>query len=232
MVPMLRAAFRVAAGCLVGALAAGCGTSRDDDPTLPMSCGQLLSSTIAQLRAGQTGNGHDLLSFNIERLRTSGCSQQWDVFADYSSGRGVAEQLGPRRCSELAGHNVERAAIQLLREDDLCRGRVGAAHPPQPSLGGAQPDAEISWSEARDLVGTDQRVCGPLAGTGRSQDDYFLNLGRDYPDPERFTIVLWDVGGVEPIPEGATLCASGLITSYEGVAQLELRSASAVEVNK
>lgn len=69
----------------------------------------------------------------------------------------------------------------------------------------------------------------PLAGTGTSTDDVFLNLGRNYPDPERFTIVLWDVGGIDAPPVGKTLCATGQITAYRGVAEIELRSADDVE---
>jgi hypothetical protein len=93
-----------------------------------------------------------------------------------------------------------------------------------------QPGGGIAWDEAANYAGTTQRVCGPFAGSGNSNDDVFLNLGRDYPDQQRFQIVLWDVGSVEPIPYGATLCASGQITQYEGVAQIELKSASMVEI--
>ena len=93
-----------------------------------------------------------------------------------------------------------------------------------------QPGGGIAWHEAANHAGTVQRVCGPLAGSGNSTDDVFLNLGRDYPDPERFQIVLWDVGGVEPIPYGATLCTYGQITLYKGVAQIELETASLVQI--
>jgi hypothetical protein len=93
-----------------------------------------------------------------------------------------------------------------------------------------QPGGGISWDEAGQHVGTHQRVCGPLMSARTSTDDVFLNLGRDYPDRGRFTIVLWDIGGVEPIASGATLCTSGTITSYEGVAQIELRSTNGVEM--
>jgi hypothetical protein len=161
-------------------------------------------------------------------MRTSGCSQQWDVFADYSSAKGMAEQFGPDRCASLAQYDIEPAAIRLLRQEGLCKGRTSA--PPASNQTEAQPAGGISWREGGDNVGTTQRVCGPLAGIGRSSDDVFLNVGRDYPDPERFTIVLWDVGGVEPLPTGTNLCASGRITLYQGVAQIELRSIGAVEV--
>ena len=68
------------------------------------------------------------------------------------------------------------------------------------------------FKRAADYAGTTQRVCGPLAVSGDSNDDVSLNLGCDYPDADRFQIVLWDIGGVEPIPDGATLCTAGLIT--------------------
>jgi hypothetical protein len=88
----------------------------------------------------------------------------------------------------------------------------------------------IEWDQAIEHVGTRQRVCGPLAGIGTDSDDVFLNIGRDFPDPGRFTIVLWDVGGVEPVPPGTLLCATGVVTDFEGVAQIQLRSVHAVEV--
>ena len=73
-------------------------------------------------------------------------------------------------------------------------------------------------------------MCGPFAGTGRSSDDVFVNLGLTYPDPDRFTIVLWDVGSVETPAIGRTVCASGRITTYQGVAQIELRSSGSLQV--
>ena len=93
-----------------------------------------------------------------------------------------------------------------------------------------QPGGGILWDQAVDYAWTTQRVCGPLAGGGNSEDDVFLNLGRDYPDRERFQIVVWDVGGLEPIDGGVTLCTSGEITLYEGVAQIELTDPSVTEI--
>ena len=86
------------------------------------------------------------------------------------------------------------------------------------------------WNQAAENAGTTQRVCGPLAGGGNSEDDVFLNLGRDYPDSDRFQIVIWDVGGLEPIDGGVTLCTTGEITLYEGVAQIELTDPSLIDI--
>lgn len=94
-----------------------------------------------------------------------------------------------------------------------------------------QPGGGIAWDEATSYAGTSQRVCGPFAGWGNSTDDIFLNLGRDYPNPDRFQIVIWDIGGIEPIPpQGSTICTEGNITLYEGVAQIELYDPGVIEI--
>jgi len=106
---------------------------------------------------------------------------------------------------------------------------AGAAERPRPDPE-TQPSGGISWNEAVGYAGTAQRVCGPLAGGGNSEDDVFLNLGRDYPDPRRFQIVIWDIGSLDPIDGGVTLCTSGPITLYNGVAQIELTDPSLIEI--
>lgn len=89
----------------------------------------------------------------------------------------------------------------------------------------------ISWDEALDHVGETQKVCGVFAGSGSHTDDVFINLGVDYPDPDRFTIVLWDVGQIEPISSGSTICTEGVITLYEGGAQIQHDSIKRVEIS-
>lgn len=158
-----------------------------------------------------------------------GCSSQYQTFADYSSSRSTSGALGVDSCAELAKYNVKPAAIRLLRQDGLCKGRISGGRAPAARAVETQPGGGISWDEASRHVGTTQRVCGPLAGTGQSADDVFLNLGVDYPDPNRFTVVLWDVGSVRPPPGVRSLCVSGVITDYRGVPQIELRSIQAVD---
>ena len=62
------------------------------------------------------------------------------------------------------------------------------------------------------------------------EDDVFLNLGLDYPDPDRFQIVVWDVGVLEPIDLGATLCVKGKISLYHGVPQITLKDPSRIKI--
>lgn len=94
-----------------------------------------------------------------------------------------------------------------------------------------------SWDEASSKVGETAEVCGPLVSYHHAPketgDPTFLNLGADYDDPTRFTIVVWDSGTeVTDMLEGLSTdglktCATGEVSLYEEeVAQIELTSAS------
>ena len=51
---------------------------------------------------------------------------------------------------------------------------------------------EILWSEAKYHIGSRLTVYGPVIGTYYASTSKgqptFLNIGKDYPDPERFTV--------------------------------------------
>ncbi|TFB51961.1 hypothetical protein [Cryobacterium tagatosivorans] len=198
------------------------GSTNRSEPSI--TCDDVLAKVVDRERVGDTAGA---INSEIDWL-SSKCSAEYDVFVDYASTKGSAEQFGPDACDSLTQY-IGREAIVLLSEDGLCSSGA-AGSPVDAPVGESQPGGGIAWNEAVNYAGTTQRVCGPLAGSGNSKDDVFLNLGRDYPDTGRFQIVLWDVGGVEPIPHGTTLCTTGEITLYEGVAQIELKSASLVEI--
>lgn len=196
--------------------------SRPTQPTI--DCDDVLATVVHRVQTGDTAGA---INSELDWL-TRNCSAEYEVFADYASARGMAEQFGPDSCDSLTQH-ISREAISLLSREGLCSGGESGSAADSPPVD-SQPGGGIPWNEAVNYVGTFQHVCGPFAGMGNSGDDVFLNLGRDYPDTQRFQIVLWDVGAVESLPTGTTLCTSGVITLYEGVAQIELRSASLVEV--
>lgn len=102
---------------------------------------------------------------------------------------------------------------------------------PQPGPDSDRAAGGISWDEAGEYVGSTKYVCGPFVNDGSSADDVFLNLGRGYPDPERFTIVIWDIGGVESINQGTKVCAEGPISRYRGVTQMQLRSLASIRIS-
>ncbi|WP_394551816.1 hypothetical protein ACDF64_13185 [Agromyces sp. MMS24-JH15] len=187
-------------------------------------CEDVLSSALQGVRVDDTTGATD----SKFQWLSENCSHEYDVLVDYTSERASAQgSFGPSSCDDLSQY-LEGESIELLRAEGLCA--VGAAVAPPAVAPVEQPGGGIAWNEAVGHAGTEQRVCGPLVGDGYDNDDVFLNLGLDYPDPGRFQIVVWDVGGLEPIAYGSTLCTSGVITMYNGVAQIELEDPGLISI--
>lgn len=91
---------------------------------------------------------------------------------------------------------------------------------------------DVSWRVAANHAGDVVRVCGPLKSTGSDGNDRFLNLGAPYPQEPRFTIVVWDnpdsVEAVDLATASYRVCASGEVSMYEGVPQIELDDGSEI----
>lgn len=101
-----------------------------------------------------------------------------------------------------------------------------SVEPPSPEISADS----VAWDEAFQLAGTVQRVCGPVASTGNSDNDFFVNLGHAYPDTRRFQFVFWDVGGLPELVQGEQVCAEGEIVPYEEVFEMELYSLDSLEI--
>lgn len=96
----------------------------------------------------------------------------------------------------------------------------------------------LSWSEAKAYEGQTQCVCGPVVDAtyaARSNGaPTFLNLGGRHPDPNRFTVVIWgdQRPNFDPPPEqaylGKTICVTGRIKIYKGVAEIQISSPAEV----
>ncbi|GAA1233067.1 hypothetical protein JOF42_000792 [Microbacterium phyllosphaerae] len=210
---------------VIGALAIGGvwwwnaqADDRQPSHAAPDSCQEVFDAALSQERAGDTAGS---IGEKIDWLNSS-CPEEYDALVGYISSKGSIAQFGADAC-DVWVDRVGEAATALLRADQLCSASAAASAQ-------APSDGSISWDQAIAHVGESQYVCGPLASIRGSDDDVFLNLGRDYPDVARFTIVLWDVGGVESIPSGTEVCTSGTITNYDGAAQIELNDVSAVKV--
>ncbi len=93
------------------------------------------------------------------------------------------------------------------------------------------PVNSISWDEAINHVGENQTVCGTVVGAmyadGSNGQPTFLNIGRDYPDSSRFTVVIWgkNRSNFNQSPEilylGKKIYVSGKIDEYKGCAEME-----------
>ena len=98
----------------------------------------------------------------------------------------------------------------------------------------------IGWREAAASVGSFATVRGPIVDThfaalGEGQPT-FLDVGRPYPDPDRFSVVIWgrDRPNFATPPEqtyhGRTVCVSGLIDTASGSPGIEVTSPTAISV--
>ena len=97
----------------------------------------------------------------------------------------------------------------------------------------------ISWSTAKSAIGRIATVKGPVVDTyyARSSNGSptFLNLGRRYPSPSRFTVVIWSesrvrFGAPERRYRGRTICVRGRISTYQGSPQIEATSPAQIAV--
>ena len=82
-------------------------------------------------------------------------------------------------------------------------------------------------------------IRGPVVGTrfasASNGSPTFLNVGLNYPNPRRFTVVIWienrsAFGRPEVRYRRKTICVRGLVRSYRGVPEVFARSPSQIRV--
>jgi len=102
-----------------------------------------------------------------------------------------------------------------------------------------EPAGSIAWHEAKNHIGERTTVCGPVVdatwASGSNGKPTFLNLGNPYPDPDRFTVVIWieNRSNFPQAPEdyylGKTICVTGLITEYNEIPEIEVKYPSEIQ---
>jgi len=107
------------------------------------------------------------------------------------------------------------------------------------SSGGFCPRS-IRWQDAENHVGEQRRVRGPVISTkyarGSTGRPTFLNVGRAFPNPNRFTVVIWGrnrdrfPAPPENLYRGEYICVRGRIRLFEGVPETFLSSPGNIEV--
>ena len=97
----------------------------------------------------------------------------------------------------------------------------------------------IGWQNARSAIGRVATVRGRVAGTRFASTSNgsptFLNVGVNYPNPRRFTVVIWienrsAFGRPEVRYNHKNICVRGRVTSYRGVPEIEARSPSQIRM--
>ncbi len=88
----------------------------------------------------------------------------------------------------------------------------------------------IQWYDAINYIGTYGTVIGPVVAAYWAEESRgkptFLNIGAPYPDPGRFTVLMWiDARWKFDFPPeevylGSTICVTGTIELYEGSAEM------------
>ena len=99
----------------------------------------------------------------------------------------------------------------------------------------------ISWKDAKSYVGEYVSVKGPVVGSKYAQETKgkptFLNIGADYPDSNRFTVLIWGENrdNFDHSPEsyylGKEVIVSGTIQLYDGAAEIIIDSENEITIS-
>ena len=89
--------------------------------------------------------------------------------------------------------------------------------------------SSITWEQAKDHIGESVTVTGPVIGTHDFGDAAVLNIGKDYPNPDRFTVYIpadkrSDFSN--DLDLGKTISVTGTLKIFHDVPEIEADSAN------
>ncbi len=105
----------------------------------------------------------------------------------------------------------------------LSVGALAIADPPT-TAPSTEPAIAINWDQAKDHVGHNAAVTGPVMGTHDFGDSAVLNIGKDFPDHDRFTFYIpadKRTGVPDDLYQGKIITATGKIELYNGVPEIK-----------
>jgi DNA/RNA endonuclease YhcR with UshA esterase domain len=123
----------------------------------------------------------------------------------------------------------------------ICACATGSpsATPVAPTTGSS---AVVPWTDADAHIGEMVTIEGPVVtgvyAESSSGEPTFLNVGRDYPDPGRFTVVIWGENRLsfpdapESMYVGETVQVTGEVTEYEGIPEVSVSSPAMIKVEE
>ena len=86
----------------------------------------------------------------------------------------------------------------------------------------------ITWDQAKDYIGQNVTVTGPVIGTHDFGGGAVLNVGKDFPDPGRFTVYIpadKRTGMPDDLDKGKTISVTGTLKMFHDVPEIEADSA-------
>lgn len=108
------------------------------------------------------------------------------------------------------------------------------------SISFSEESANISWKDAYNHIGEDVTLEGKIVDSYQATESTgsptFLDMGASYPDDNRVTIVIWEEdlynfdGDPEAMYMNETVEVTGTLTTYDGVAQIEIESQDQIKI--
>jgi hypothetical protein len=86
----------------------------------------------------------------------------------------------------------------------------------------------ITWDQAKNYIGQNVTVTGPVIGTHDFGGAAVLNVGKDYPDPDRFTVYISAdkrTSMPDDLDKGKTISVTGTLKMFHNVPEIEADAA-------
>jgi hypothetical protein len=110
--------------------------------------------------------------------------------------------------------------------------------PPTAAEGSSPCPGATNWLQAATRVGDTTTITGRVASATYAQDTKgsptYLNVGRPYPNPTRFVVLIWGddraafTNAPEQLYKGRNLCVTGTVKTYDGVPQIIVESPASI----
>jgi hypothetical protein len=93
----------------------------------------------------------------------------------------------------------------------------------------------INWDQTKDYIGQSVTVTGPVMGVHDFGGAAVLNVGKDYPDPSRFTVYIpadKRTGMPDGLDNGKTISVTGTLKTFHDVPEIEAGPADITVINQ
>lgn len=155
-----------------------------------------------------------------------------------------SQELTSEQIDTIASRLQQLVDTSLKAKEETLKPVVKETKPVPKPQEPALPSGVISWKDAAKHIGEYVTVEGKVVDSkgyvfkGGRGTASFLNIGKPYPEPDRFTVVIWpeDRSRFPEEPEnyylGKKVRVSGRIKKYKGTPEIILRDPNKIEIVK